>query len=646
MKHLLLVIFIALLQPSLPAQEVPCVDAQCNLVEAEAKSHMHLVIPSVAGFANDYNLVYQRCNWQVDPAVNFISGGITSYFKTTISSFSQLNFDMGDSLRVDSVIYHRISLSYLHSAGDLLQITLPGSLPNATLDSLTVYYHGTPSASGFGSFYQGNHEGAPVIWTLSEPYGAKDWWPCKQSLVDKIDSLDVIVTTPQINKVASNGVLVSELISGQNKVVHWKTTYPVATYLVAIAVTNYISYSHYLHLPASADSMEILNYVYPEHLTWAQSVTPLILNTLALYDSLTITYPFKREKYGHAEFGWGGGMEHQTMSFIGGYSNVLLSHECAHQWFGDRVTLGSWEDIWLNEGFATYFEALTEERYFPDNWMRWKKSTIASANSSPNGSVRVDDTTSVPRIFSGSLSYSKGAYLLHMLRWKLGDAVFFQSLKNYLNDTTLAYRYARTPDLIHHFESTSGLSLTSFFNEWFYNRGFPTYQLAWSQEQDLLSLTVNQTQSDPSVLFFEMPIPVEFVGEGHDTTIVFDHSFSGQTFTTRLPFTPEYVYFDPQLHILSGQNQVFSNQSVAALAASITLYPNPASADVQVLNLSPFNPVQKITLYGLPGNLVRNQAVIGSESWTRLDLTGIAAGMYELRVQTKLGVVMKKLEVK
>ncbi len=646
MKQFLLCLSVFLLQLVSQAQTVSCADAQCDLVESEMKAHMHLVGPSVAGFANDYNLVYQRCNWNVDPAVDFISGGITSYFKPTVTSISQVNFDMSDSLHTDSVIYHHTALTYAQGTANQLNITLPGPVMKSAVDSLTVYYHGVPVSSGFGSFYQGTHAGAPIIWTLSEPYGAKDWWPCKQNLIDKIDSLDVIVTAPQGNKVAGNGILISEIPSGTQIITHWRTRYPIATYLVAIGVTNYVQYSHYLHLHSSTDSMEVLNYVWPEHLTWAQSVTPLIINTLSLYDSLTIDYPFKKEKYGHAEFGWGGGMEHQTMSFIGGYSNTLLSHECAHQWFGDRVTLGSWEDIWLNEGFATYFEALTEQRFYPENWLRWKKQSILSAISEPNGSVRVDDTTSVPRIFSGALSYSKGAYLLHMLRWKLGDAMFFNSLKSYLNDTILAYHYARTPDLIRHFEATSGQNLQSFFNEWFYNKGYPSYQVTWSQDGPNVSVTINQTQSDPSVAFFEMPVPIEFSGEGHDTSIIFNHTYSGQVFTFRLPFTAQYAYFDPQLQILSANNQISGMELSASLASSITLFPNPANTQVQVLNLSPVNPIQGIWLYGLTGNMIQSHPVTNQASWMNLDLSGIAAGLYELRVETKLGMVVKKLVIR
>ncbi len=536
----------------------------------------------LSGALNNYDLKYHRCEWEIKPDTNYIKGAITSYFKPTISGFNQLQFDLSTVLTVDSVKYHTITLlSYTQLTGDILQITFPGIIPINTLDSLTVYYRGSPKSSGFGSFVQTYHNGTPIIWTLSEPFGAKDWWPCKQNLVDKIDSVEVIVTTPQVNRVASNGLLISEITSGSNKIYHWKTNYPIAAYLVAIGVTNYAYYSDYVPL-SSGNSLQVLNYVYPEDLTFAQSLTPDIINIIQFYDSLTIEYPFAKEKYGHAQFGWGGGMEHQTMTFVTSFNHPLLAHECAHQWFGDHITCGSWQDIWLNEGFATYFEGLTEKRFFPDTWMAWKQNKINSVTLAPNGSVLCDDTTIVSRVFNGALSYNKGAYLLYMLNLKLGDSLFFLSLKNYLNDPNLAYKYAHTPDLKAHFESTSGQNLNSFFNEWYYSKGYPSYQLFWQQIGSGVILKINQTQSDPSVSFYEMPVPVKFMGVGKDTTIVFAHTFSGQSFSSTINFPIIKVVFDPELHIYSANNSVTGIIDYSAIKDQITIYPNPIKNTISI----------------------------------------------------------------
>lgn len=607
---------------------------QPNIPAMEQKAQAARFRSLLSGAADNYDLKYHRCEWQVDPAVDSIRGAVTSYFLPKTGSFTSMQFDLDDSFIIDSIRYHSTSLTYSQSS-DILQINFPTALTVNTLDSVTVCYHGMPPSNGFGSFVQTTHGdmATPVIWTLSEPFGAKDWWPCHQNLDDKIDSLDVVVTTPQAYRVASNGVLKSETTVGTNKIYHWKTKYPIAAYLVAIGVTDYVAYSDYVPLP-SGDSIEVLNYVWPEDLAAAQAQTPDIINVIKFYDSLTVTYPFADEKYGHAEFGWGGGMEHQTMSFVVAFNHSLIAHECAHQWFGDHVTLGSWQDIWLNEGFATYFEGLTEERFFPSTWMAWKSSKIADIASAPDGSVLCDDTTSVSRIFSGRLTYDKGAYLLHMLRWKLGDSAFFTALRNYQSAPGLSYGYAKTSDLKAQLEAASGQNLTSFFNEWYYNQGYPSYQVLWGETGTVVTLTISQTQSHPSVSFFEMPVPVKFIGDTRDTTIVFDHSFSGQSFTADVGFSVNSVEFDPELWILSAHNSVVGIADYRLQNDQVLVYPNPA---VNTLNLQ-FRLKEKetvlISIYDIAGRKVGSytEAMNPGNTLTPIDIGTLGSGVYELKV--------------
>lgn len=195
-----------------------------------------------------------------------------------------------------------------------------------------------------------------VLWTLSEPYGARDWWPTKQTLNDKIDSCDIFVTTPSGYKVGSNGILLNVVQDGNNVIHHWKHIHAEPAYLIAIAVADYSEYIDWVPLD-SGDSLMVLEYVYPCNLLSAQLQTTDIIPTMQFFIELFGDFPF--EKYGHAQFGWGGGMEHSSMTFVGGFNHGLLAHELAHQWFGDKITCGSWQDIWLNEGFATYLEGLT-----------------------------------------------------------------------------------------------------------------------------------------------------------------------------------------------------------------------------------------------------------------------------------------------
>ncbi len=622
-----------------------------KMVKSEQKAHGYINKLSMTPSGSSYDVKYNRFEWTVDPAIYYISGAVTTYFTSSVSSLNQVIFDLSNLMTVDSVIYHSNTLPFSQIAGDGLSINLPTVLALNALDSVTIYYQGAPPSTGLGSFIQDTHAGVPVIWTLSEPFGCSDWWPCKNSLIDKIDSIDVIVTTPQANRVGSNGLLISELTNGTDKIYHWQSHYPIASYLVAIGVTNYAFYSDYV--PLTNDSIEVLNYVYPEDLAAAQSETPDIIPIIQLYDSLTILYPFSQEKYGHCEFGWGGGMEHQTMSFVTGFYHSLIAHECAHQWFGDRVTCGSWEDIWLNEGFATYMEALTEQYLYPANWYSWKSGTIADITSQPDGSVLCDDTTDVNRIFDGRLTYEKGAYLLHMLRWKMGDANFFQGLRDYLNDPLLAYNFAKTPNLKSHLENASGLNLTDFFNEWYYNQGYPSYQVRWNKTGNNLLIKISQTQSHPSVSFFDMPVPIRFLGPGLDTIIVFNHIFSGQLFSATITQNVISVNFDSDLWILSAGNTVFHDVTLGidendATDFSVDVYPNPGTESLNIHYVTTETTDVNIRITDAVGKTVLTEVFKNETPGNKLhtvNTSQLAAGTYYCELKTTKSKEIRAMQI-
>ncbi len=638
---LLTIVFLAATNPLIAQENTACK----HIAHLEQQQAQHLAGFRSSSFTNNYDLKYHRLEWEVDPNEYYIKGKITSYFIPTETDFDAISFDMHISLSVNKILYHGQEMNFTKLSGNELKISLPGTIPVNQLDSITVEYEGQPAQTGFGSFGIGTHNGQPIVWTLSEPYGAKDWWPCKQDLVDKIDSVDIIVKTPSAYRVASNGLLVSEQVEGDHKTFHWKHRYPIPAYLIAIAVTNYAVYSDFVSVPGG-DDIEVLNYVFPEDLTSAQIQTQATVDIMLLFNDLFGLYPFADEKYGHAQFGWGGGMEHQTMSFMGGFSHFLQAHELAHQWFGNKVTCGSWEDIWLNEGFATYLEGLTYEHGLgPNTWMNWLESKRNHVTGQPDGSVFVPDTTNVGRIFSSRLSYSKGALLLHMLRWKLGDQDFYQASKNYLNDPDISFGYAKTKDLQMHLEVQSGLDLDEFFEDWFYGEGYPSYFIKWwktgNQE---IAFTVEQNTSHNSVDFFEMPIPIHFKGPQGDSILVFDHQYSGQEFTATLPFDVTDIDFDPELWILSRNNQVaftpLSTQ-IPSIDNSIEITPNPAKDWIQIQVLTNTATIEKLELIDINGRILLHQDVNNS-SYT-MDISKLHSGIFILKVITTQGTSIKNL---
>lgn len=533
--------------------------------------------------SSNYNIHQFRCNWKIDPSIRYITGAVTAFFKLTGSN-NQLIFDLVDNLTVDSVLYHNSSIGFTRPQNHTLEINLTNNPGIGVNDSVTIYYQGVPpSGGGFGSFINEVHASVPVNWTLSEPYGAREWWPCKNGLTDKTDSIDIYLTTPEAYTGVSNGLLQSEVIANGQKVTYWKHRYPIATYLVAIATTNYRKLEDTVQLGQKV--LPFIQYTYPESANSFRNGTGFARRSIRLFHDVFGAYPFIQEKYGHTQFSWGGGMEHQTNSFMVNVTENLVAHEAAHQWFGNKVTCGSWQHIWLNEGFASYLTNFYFENFATAAAYRsMLNSQLASITSQTNGSVYVPDTTSVGRIFNGRLSYTKGAWLLHMLRWKLGDQSFFRGLRAYLEDPSIKYGYAVTDDLIRNLEAASGVGLNEFFADWFFGEGHPSYQLKWqSLGSGLINATLSQTTSNASVSFFEMPVPIRFKNDNRDTIVVIDHKQNQQSSYIKLGFIPDSAFIDPNLKLISANNSVTRLNDAPDGPASFIVFPNPVADDVNVI---------------------------------------------------------------
>ncbi len=627
--------------PVLP-QDRPETEVLNSIARADQKTVRSPSEKAPSGHLSGYNVIYHRLNYYVDPAIVFLHGSVTTHFRVLEIDFQQLSFDMSYALSVDSVIFHGREVIRQHTMDNYLTILLGETLPVGRLDSVTVYYHGIPQpGEGFGSFEQAYHAGEPVIWTQSEPYTAWEWWPCKDGLDDKIDSVDMIVTTPARYRVAGNGLLVEEKEIGSDRTYHWKHRYPIVPYLIAFAVTNYAFYSDWC--VTGTDSVEVLNYVYPENIENARKGTGDLIRVMQYFSERFGPYPFREEKYGHAQFSHGGGMENQTMSFMGGFGFEICSHELAHSWFGNMITCGSWHEIWLNEGFATYCAGLAYEHFFPDlYWPVWKKNNISYITQAPDGAVYVADTTSVERIFNARLSYSKGAFLLHMLRWIMGDELFFNAVNDYLRDPSLVYGFAATADLKHHLETASRMDLTGFFNDWYTGEGYPSYTvLCYPLPDSQYQLIIHQQQSHPSVDFFEMPLPVLFKNAQQDTLIVLDHHYSGEAFVVDPGFAADSILFDPDRWIVSRGNSVIINPPDDSRDA-IQMLPNPTDELLQVVTQT--LEIESIRLFDLTGRHVRVPVVtLLPRRSLSLDLSACPPGIYLLQIDTPAGIKSGKV---
>jgi len=509
-------------------------------------------------------------------------------------------FELKDNMAIDSVYVNGIKRNTIIRQNNVVLVPLPTTLPQQETVNTRIWYGGTAQQAGFFSGLStgfSNTWGVNVSWTLSEPFSAPDWLPCKQDLWDKIDSINFNGIAANPNKVGSLGLLTNTVSLPGNKTRYeWKTRYPTAFYLIAFAVTNYAEYLSYAK-PAqlAGDSILIQHWVYNATNNSNVAAINFYKNQLdATNDMMDVfcdlfgLYPFWEEKYGHMQAAMGGGMEHQTMSTMGGFGQDLTAHELIHQWFGDYVTCATWSDIWLNEGFASYGEYLFRQygvsQASADSWM----TSAHNSARQPTGSVYVPAGSSVNRIFSGSLTYKKGGSVMHMLRWEMeDDSTFFKGLNDYL--VAKADDVSTTDELRQILETSSGLTLQPFFEDWVYGEGFPTYNVRWNQIDSTVFVELNQTTSSAVTALFRNKVPVRLIIGGTTQILRVDPTLGINRFQVVGNVTTAQL--DPTNIILKGTASSISKNtnlgvSVADLEQlSFKLYPNP-TADFVVVETS------------------------------------------------------------
>ncbi len=618
--------------------------AQDTFHKHEIESHkraFHKLQSVLAPTANQtkYDVSFYKLDFEVDATGHRIDGYTLINLAVTEGPLSQIELDFYNNMHVTSVLSGETALSYVHD-NNILTITLNQPYETGSELSFKVYYNGDPSWSGSGAFRFSTYSGKPHFWSLSEPYGAREWFPCKDVPEDKADSVAIRVTTDEGILVASNGLLASQTTQNGKTTFLWKENYPITTYLISVAGYAYTHYSDQYET-LNGGTMPIEFYVYPDHYSdsYFRSQYAKTKNMIHSFALKFGEYPFVNEKYGHAEFLGGGGMEHQTLTSLDGYGEDLISHELGHQWWGDMITCKDFHHIWLNEGFATYCEALwVEDEYGTDSYHSNMDDNIYKGG----GTIYVQDDTDENAIFDWDLSYRKASYVLHMLRHIVGDETFFAILQTYYEDTRFQYNVAVTEDFQEVCETVSGLNLNKFFQQWIYGEYYPSYQYSWSAHANSgayrINLNIDQTQTNAG--FFWSPIDVKINFGSSDTTLVVWDSLETQSFELYVNEEPQSVELDPDNWILRDVEQVAAlvNEPKTSTPAQYRLnqnYPNPFNPSTVITYTLPKAGNVTLTVFNALGQKVRT-LVYGKQGPGRYSVkfnaNGLFSGVYFYRL--------------
>jgi hypothetical protein len=494
---------------------------------------------------NRFDTGYIELDIAFDPVGQTLDGAVTHHLTVTDGPISNVVLDLDGALQVDAVGADAIGWNHL---GDLLTLDLDRPYLNGETVTAEIQWSGTPdpahAAFGFDSA-----AGKPLIWSLSEPYGARTWFPVKDTPSDKADSASIAFTVPAPMIAVSNGALEQVVALGDDLRYEWFEGYPIAIYLISVAAHEYVEQSVIAN--TLAGPVPVVNWSYSTSSSLAASNLASTHDMILAFETAFGPYPFLGEKYGQAQFNWGGGMEHQTATSICCWGSAgLTAHELGHQWFGDQVTCDSFTEIWVNEGFATYTAAYWQE--VSDSFAAYQDAMLAARYLGP-GTVRVpeSDLDDTARIFDGGLSYDKGSWVLHMLRGVMGDPDFFDFLTAYTSDPAVSYGTATTADVQRVAEAVSGLDLQGFFDQWVDTPWYPTYAVQWSQAEAPggweVTVTLEQLQTHH---VFSMPVQVRIHTTGPPVDTVIQSDEAVEQVVVPVPDAAITVEVDPNHWVL------------------------------------------------------------------------------------------------
>ncbi len=585
---------------------------------------------------NKYDVKSYFLDVYVDNTSTNISGNVTIYAEVVQEGMNEFVVELIEDMIIDSVQVESKNTT-VERVGELVKVSLQSIPSVSSLLEVRFYYHGTVPMEGFFSGMSNKEDATwdkKITWTLSEPFSAKDWFPVKQDLADKIDSVKVYITVPEDLMAGSNGLLKKVTNVGTDRLRYeWESHYPIDYYLISLAVSDYQEYNIYAHPEGYHDSILIQNFIYNDasYLSQKKQEINETAALIELFSDKFSLYPFHLEKYGHCVAPMGGGMEHQTMTTLSSFNFGLVAHELGHMWFGDNVTCANWQDIWINEGFASYTEYVAEQNLrsqeAADNWM---ENAHQLAKGRPQGSVYIpfEDAGSEYRIFDYSLSYKKGASIIHMIRFELdNDTIFFNVLKEF--QAQYGGGVATGLDFKRVLEDLSGKDFTTYFDQWYFGKGFPYFTLGWKQLNDSLLITSIQSTSSNETPFFQMPLELKIEFAEKDTLIRIFQTEQVQDFKIKIDEHISNIIVDPRKWSLFELNSISYIEDIANSNIPYKIFPNPASDKISI-DFYGKAAHRKITILNLAGKEVMQ--LNSSDPTVIVNIHELASGVYIIRV--------------
>jgi aminopeptidase N len=502
-----------------------------------------------------------------------------------------------DSLVCDSVKQGNNNLVFTTGSG-YLTITLSPPIPLNDSVALDIHYHRVSNISNLGVYFyrRSSSTSHNLFYSVTAPSDSRYWFACFDEPWDKAEQgCQINITVPDSFTACANGILDSTVTNGTNqtKTYFWTHRYPISTYLMCFAASRYATFSHWFHYTPD-DSMEVKYFVWPEDSIYAVSSFVNMIDMLEFYSQSNMydLYPFITEKYGMVEVNpfIYAGMEHQTMvtiyrDWVRWGSESGISHELAHMWWGDMVTCLDWRNVWLNEGFATYSEALYHKYRHGlasfINLMNQRASYYFNEDQRTRFSVYNPPPES---IYAYGTIYCKGSWILHMLRYLAGDTtsnpgIFFQALRAY--GDSFRFGNANTEDYKRINQQVTGLDLTTFFSEWVYQAGYPNYRVGWYCQpvddnwQLVLNISQNNGNNAPSIFHIPVQILVRFTNQDTLLTIPINSNPQPNVFSVSQPVNS--IVFDPNSWILKRVTTVNDIEELTNNEGEISfsVLPNP-----------------------------------------------------------------------